>query len=173
MIRLSQERDMSSLGATPALRLERVVYLCDVDKSFGMNEARSVITQLLDAPRTTGASVPAGSGDTSRVPTARVGVYRLNGRLYVVRKAKTSDRIYALELVSAPDRVMEDGSVAKLELEYRKGMIFELRDEHRLPAIEVEQVSRQYGRCIQCGLKLKAAKSVQRGIGPVCWKKVS
>lgn len=173
LVKLSQERDYPDLGATPALRLERVVTLCDVTEDFGMNEARTLITRLLNAPRSTGQPVPAVSGDTGTV-SAPIGVYRLNGRTYVVRQSRNDkSRVYALELVGAPPRVMESGDVRNLELEYRKGMIYELKPEHRLPAEEVEKVSRMYGRCIMCGRTLKAATSVQRAIGPVCWKRVS
>jgi len=63
--------------------------------------------------------------------------------------------------------------VAKLELEYRQGLVYQLTMSHRLPAVEVAEVSRRYGRCLMCGARLKAATSVQRMIGPVCWRRVS
>lgn len=177
IIRLSEERDLPELGATPALALERVVYLCDVDQTFGRRDASSLIDRLFAAPRRTAVQPTAVSGDqrtANRQPlVARVGVYRLDDRTYVVRKARGSERLYALELVSAPPRLMESGDVRNLELEYRPGLIYDLKDEHRLPAEEVEKVSRTYRRCIMCGHRLKAATSVQRAIGPVCWKKVS
>jgi hypothetical protein len=35
---------------------------------------------------------------------------------------------------------------------------------------KAKQLNIKYGRCIICGLKLKAAKSVEAGMGPVCIK---
>lgn len=176
LLSLAHDRELAELGDTPDVRQARVLELVDETPNFGSRDASSLITALLAAPRTTGAT--GGTGSVTTAPSApvvaRVGVYRLDGRTYVVRQSRSdSSRVYALELVDAPARVMESGDVERLELEYRRGMIHNLRDEHRLPAVEVEKVSRVYGRCIMCGQKLKAATSVQRAIGPVCWKRVS
>jgi hypothetical protein len=173
LLSLAHDRVLAELGDSPELRQARVVTLVDDDPNFGRRDASSLIERLLAAPRSTDRPQPAVSGDT-RTVTARVGVYRLNGRTYVVRQSRNDkSRVYALELVNAPARVMESGEVRNLELEYRRGLIYELTDAHRLDGEEVERVSRTYGRCIMCGQKLKAAKSVQRAIGPVCWKRVS
>jgi hypothetical protein len=180
LLALAGDRDLPELGTCGEERIENVGAMLDNGQLTGgrNGSASSLIGRLLAAPRATGPLETAGSGDVSTdvstgTVTARVGVYQLDGRTYVVRKARGADRLYALELVSAPARVMESGEVRNLELEYRKGMIYQLSDVHRMPAVEVERVSRLYGRCIQCGAKLKAAKSVQRAIGPVCWKRVS
>jgi hypothetical protein len=178
LLALAGDRELVELGTCGEERLENLgAMLDDGQLTGGRNgSASSLISRLLAAPRATDRLETAGSDDVSTdtgTVTARVGVYQLDGRTYVVRKARGSDRLYALELVSAPARVMESGEVRNLELEYRKGMIYQLADVHRMPAVEVERVSRLYGRCIQCGATLKAAKSVQRAIGPVCWKKVS
>ena len=186
LLALAGDRELAELGTCGEERIENVGAMLDNGQLTGgrNGSASSLISRLLAAPRATGPLETAGSDDVSPnvgrtyvdntgTVTARVGVYQLDSRTYVVRKARGADRLYALELVSAPARVMESGEVRNFELEYRKGMIYQLSDVHRMPAVEVERVSRLYGRCIQCGAKLKAAKSVQRAIGPVCWKRVS
>lgn len=110
---------------------------------------------------------------TSTAPTVRPGVYKLDNTTYVVKPNRAKTRLYAMELVSAPPRLMQSGDVAKLELEYARGVVYQLTEDDRLPAEEVEKISRVYGRCLYCGHGLKAATSVQRGIGPVCFKRVS
>lgn len=105
----------------------------------------------------------------------RPGVYRRDDETYVVKPSRQNpDRVYAMRVVNAPsDRLMESGNVQKIELEYARGVIFTLSDNDRLPAVQVEEISRRYGRCLYCGRTLRVAQSVQRGIGPVCYQRVS
>lgn len=176
---LAGDRALASLGATRDERLARVTQL--FDEPIGRVDASVLIEALLAAPRDrsngpAAARQPASGGsDTTGTVSVGPGVYRLNDQLYVVKPTRRDPtRVYASRLVSAPsDRRMEDGSTERLELEYARGVVFKLGPEHRLPALEVAEVSRRYGRCIYCGRTLKVARSVDRGIGPVCWKRVS
>jgi hypothetical protein len=182
LLALAGDRVLPELGTCGEERMENVGAMLDNGQLTGgrNGSASSLIARLLAAPRATGPLETASSGDVdtgadvpigaSMVP---VGVYRLDGRTYVVRQSRGSTRRYALELVGAPPRLMESGAVAKLELEYRQGLVYQLTMSHRLPAVEVAEVSRRYGRCLMCGARLKAATSVQRMIGPVCWRRVS
>jgi hypothetical protein len=67
-------------------------------------------------------------------------------------------------------RMTEVGEVVDFELEYAPGLIRDLREEHRMPKARAIEFTTRYGRCIVCGRHLKAAKSVEAGIGQVCIK---
>lgn len=179
---LAGDRALAELGDTADQRKQHVMQLFDAPDGFGRVDASVLIERLLAAPRDR-SNGPVGarqhvtdeSGGPDPAQLVRPGVYRLNDVTYVVKPSRRDpSRVYASALVSAPsDRRMEDGSTEKLELEYARGVIFKLSEQHRLPAVEVAEVSRRYGRCIYCGRTLKVAQSVDRGIGPVCWKRVS
>lgn len=113
---------------------------------------------------------PRSSDDT---PQAVVGIYEYEGELFAVRPSKTNpDRTVALRIIVAPsNRMNQDGAISKLTFERAKGMVYRLKEEHRLTHARAEELSIQYGNCICCGKGLKVAESVKRGIGPVCAKK--
>jgi Family of unknown function (DUF6011) len=137
------------------------------------------------------ASKPGAGDQSALVP----GVYRLDGRVYVVvgnkiyiawrrtckdapGTARPADaRVYAKRLVESAPRETEAGTEIPFELQYDKGAIFRLTLSDRMPLAEAEVLTTRYGKCIApgpnggiCGRRLRAAKSVRRGIGPVCIK---
>jgi Family of unknown function (DUF6011) len=118
---------------------------------------------------------PAGTCPTptpARVITATTpGVYRHHGLIYVVKPSKRHPgRVYAAQLVESPPRVTEAGTEIPFQLEFRPGLIYDLTEADRMPLAEAQAITARYGRCIVCHRALKAAKSVEQGIGPVCAK---
>lgn len=104
------------------------------------------------------------------------GVYELNGEIFVVKPTKDGERLYAKRMVEVElgvPRVLEDGTLVRYDVhfEYEAGAIFKIREEHRMPLDRAKMLVIRYGRCINCGRRLKAATSVERGIGPVCIKR--
>jgi Family of unknown function (DUF6011) len=137
------------------------------------------------------ASKPGAGDQSALVP----GVYKLDGRVYVVvgnkiyiawrrtcrdapGTARPADaRVYAKRLVESAPRETEAGTEIPFELQYDKGAIFRLALSDRMPLAEAEMLTTRYGKCIApgpnggiCGRRLRAAESVRRGIGPVCVK---
>lgn len=102
-------------------------------------------------------------------PITEPGAFRFGGEVYVVRPTKDGERLYAKRVVEIQgDRLNELDEVVQIELEYQRGAMAFLREEHRLSEEEGKALSLRYGRCIICGRRLKAAQSVEAGIGPVC-----
>jgi hypothetical protein len=171
---LAADRELPELGDTTEERVATVARR--FDDGLGRADASRLIAALLGATRAV-ADVADAVGTTTGHATVheavKPGVYQLDDVTYVVKPNRDKTRLYAMRLVNSPPRLMESGDVAKLELEYARGLIFQLTGEHRLPAEEVAKISRVYGRCLYCGHGLKAAASVERMIGPVCWKRVS
>jgi Family of unknown function (DUF6011) len=116
---------------------------------------------------------PAASATDAAAPkqiVATPGVYRKDGTVYVVKPNKAKTRVYASKLVESPPRLTESGVTVDFELEYAKGVIYELGEADRLALEDAREYLTRYGRCIYCKHPLKAAKSVEAGVGPVCRK---
>src|SRR5438132_2374593 len=104
-------------------------------------------------------------------PTVAPGVYERDGQVYVVKMNREKTRSYAKRLVQiGGERLVESGAHRKFDFEYDKGAIYRLTEGDRMPLDRAKDLMVRYGRCINCGRFLKAAVSVERGIGPVCIK---
>lgn len=103
------------------------------------------------------------------------GVYETNGQVYVVKPTREDKtRLYAKRMVVVGNgviRATEGGErVRSIEFEYERGAIYNIRLSDRMPVERAKELITLYGCCIACGRFLKAAKSVEQGIGPVCIK---
>lgn len=107
-------------------------------------------------------SRPARSGP------AEVGFYAKDGTVYKVQTSKASGRNYALALVVSTTRSGEPRG----RWEYAAGVVFDLTAEHRLNVEQAAQAGRMTGVCVICGATLTDPESIERGIGPVCAKRV-
>lgn len=100
------------------------------------------------------------------------GVYETDEGVFVVKWNQPKTNLYAKKLVEInADRATEDGDRVQIEFEYEAGAIYRITNEDRMPVERAKKLAIRYGKCIACGAKLKAAKSVEDGIGPVCIKK--
>ncbi len=97
-----------------------------------------------------------------------MGVFKKDGRVYVVKPNRTKTRVYAKEIVESPARMTESGLKVDFEARYAPGIIFKLTEADRWDLADAKDFLTKFSRCIVCGRHLKAAKSVERSIGPVC-----
>lgn len=116
----------------------------------------------------TGAAVPQVKAD--KAVTVTMGVFKKDGRIYVVKPNKDRTRVYAKEIVESPARMTENGAVAEFESVYVKGVVFNLTEADRWDMADAKDFLTKFSKCIVCGRHLKAAKSVAGAIGPVCAK---
>jgi hypothetical protein len=117
-----------------------------------------------DAERTT--SQPAD-------PVTETGMYRAGADVFKVQRGKDSGALYAKKLISHNgDRLMESGDVKRVEFEYAPGWVRSLSAANRMTVDEAKALSIRFGFCVVCGAFLKDAKSVARGIGPICIKNI-
>lgn len=102
------------------------------------------------------------------------GVYETAaGQIYVVKPTREDkSRLYAkrLQELNGDYRTTEAGSRVDFEFVYERGAIFNIKLADRMPLERAKELITLYGRCIACNRHLKAAKSVENGIGPVCIK---
>lgn len=139
-----------------------------------IDAAAAPVERLVDVADTTAnpaaAAVPATKFDSQTLP---IGIYELKGKIYKIKLNKDKTRRYAMELtydVGEIERLTAAGGRIKAEYVYAKGVIYSLRPEHRITGERAEQLMIVFENCIVCGRHLKAAESVERAIGPVCWK---
>jgi hypothetical protein len=98
------------------------------------------------------------------------GVFKKDGRIYVVKPNKLKTRVYAKEIIESPARMTENGAVADFTTVYRAGVVFQLTESDRWNLADAKDFLTKFSKCIVCGRHLKAAKSVAGSIGPVCAK---
>lgn len=98
------------------------------------------------------------------------GVYRKDGRIYVIKPNRAKTAVYAKELVESAPRETEAGTEIPFEMVYTPGMARVLTEAERMPLADAADILTRYSACIVCGRTLKAAESVRQAIGPVCVK---
>lgn len=127
--------------------------------SDGTLDGRTAYT-LIDALK--GAPLLA----TKKVGALSVGMYRTSdGTMYRVHESRETGNLYA-------KRMVWDLTDAKPHFEYDRGAIYRLTAEDRLSVEDARAWGVETGVCCVCGAFLTDAKSVARGIGPVCEGKV-
>lgn len=96
---------------------------------------------------------------------APVGVYKHDGEIYRVIKARQSEKTYAQKLIAI------EGRAPRWEIAY--GFVLKLKVEELIAPEVAAQMGRSVGYCVICGRFLTDAESVAKGIGPVCFERVS
>lgn len=180
LLKLARER----VWTTTANAQERVNAMQTLlDNGMSKQNASRLITDLLQRPLeravTPSPSVQRGGlgvpGQSQPQPKAAVeltpGVYDVDNHVYVVKFNRAKTHLYAKRLVEiTSDRLAESGDYVQIEFVYAPGVIATIKPEHRMDFERAKALTIRYGRCINCGRQLKAAKSVELGIGPVCRK---
>lgn len=133
--------------------------------------------QSIFAPKDMESSAPQNNtsqprhSDENSLPQLDLGVYELpDGSVYVVTSNKEGTRLYAKKLVVTQPRLNANNVSVDFDFVYDRGAIYNIKPEHKMSLERAKKLTIQYGRCIRCGRHLKAAESVERGIGPVCIK---
>lgn len=164
LLQLAGERSVPEWGADAVARVEAArQWLAEADP-----DQRAVslkIDQLMGRSR----DVSADTGASGRA--LEPGVYEVDGVVYVVKPNRAKTGLYAKRLVEIGGRrLSEDGGRVRIEFVYAPGAVQLILPEHRMPADRARTLTLVYGRCLNCGRRLKDAESVERGIGPVCAK---
>jgi len=101
---------------------------------------------------------------TEANPVTECGIYRNDEGVFRVKQSKAG-RFYAERFVPHAERKSERFS-------YERGAIYSLTPEHRITLAQAVELGAQHGVCVVCGAELTDPTSIERGIGPVCAKKV-
>jgi hypothetical protein len=153
-------------------------------KFVGIREASKVIDALFQVPQgRTPVSVPSGvPGDDGTPPLtpprpsttkAEPGIYATpSGDIVKVQWNKAKTNVYALRWVEIHGERLVDATEERVhgEWEYSPGLVFGIDPAWRMTLAQAKAFILRYGQCVRCGRHLKAAESVEQGIGPVCRK---
>lgn len=119
--------------------------------------ARILIDALRGSPRIA----------TNNTASLSVGMYRTtDGTIYRVHESRESGRLYAKRL----DYDLERNE--KPRFTYDRGAIYRIAPKHRMSLEDARAWGVETGACCVCGAFLTDARSVARGIGPICEGKV-
>jgi len=150
------------------LTTERAMQL-DAARLGSLSAASAYIDELMRLPRpTVRTATPA---DRGIVP----GMYRLaNGDIFKVQASREDKtRLYAKALTPIGGRrLTETDETVAFEFTYAAGAIHQLTAADRMSVDDAKAFGLKFGVCCVCGKTLTDAKSVARGIGPVCAGKV-
>ena len=128
--------------------------------SDGTLDGRTAYT-LIDALKAAPFAATKAVGELS------VGMYRTaDGTIYRVHESRETGRKYAKRL-----EYDLEGS-GKPRFDYDRGAIYRLTAADRMSVEEARAWGVETGVCCVCGTFLTDPKSVARGIGPVCEKRV-
>ena len=111
----------------------------------------------------------------NRVGTLEPGMYQVGEDIYKVQATRDARKnLYAKRLVVIGGNRLNDDSEAieHFDFEYAPGAIKMLTAADRMDVDTAKAFGIRYGICCYCGKRLKDAKSVSLGIGPVCLKRV-
>jgi len=118
-------------------------------------------------------AVPVSQPAPARIAVEDAGVYVLpDGSIVKVQANREKTRTYAKRWVSIlGNRLTLASTVEHGEYRYVIGLVEQVAEHGRKMTLdEAKQFIILYGQCCRCGRKLKDAKSVEFGIGPVCIK---
>lgn len=107
----------------------------------------------------------------ARIAVEDQGVYVLpDGTICKVQANRQKTRTYAKRwTVIGGARLAENGEHVHGEYAYEAGLVSIVAESGRKMSYEeAAAFVLRYGQCARCGRRLKAADSVERGIGPVC-----
>jgi len=98
-------------------------------------------------------------------PVTEVGMYENEEGIFRVRESRGSGRLYAMRFIPTAQTKSE-------RFEYERGGIYRLSASDRMTVERARALGVEMSMCCVCGADLTDAKSVAKGIGPVCEKRV-
>lgn len=98
-------------------------------------------------------------------PVTEVGMYENADGIFRVRESRNSGRLYAM-------RFIPTASTKSERFEFERGGIYRLSASDRMTVERARALGVEMSMCCVCGADLTDAKSVAKGIGPVCEKRV-
>jgi hypothetical protein len=98
-------------------------------------------------------------------PVTVTGMYETPEGIYRVKQSRETGNLYAM-------RFIPTASTKSERFEYERGSIQRLSASDRMTVERATALGVEMSMCCVCGADLTDAKSVARGIGPVCAKRV-
>lgn len=163
--KLNGERDVPVAGKTAAEAtiISRFEDALGGGKFVSKREASQVIDWL--------KNLPMKPLETATKTQPEVGVYVLpDGTIVKAQPNKAKTNVYTLRWITIGGERLVDATEDRVhgEWEYAPELKREIKPEFKMTLEQAKDFILRYGQCARCSRKLKAAESVERGIGPVC-----
>lgn len=163
---------MSTTTLPPLTREERIVAWLR-DNAGANNFLRSVLFNYDRFGRLSDKQMDAVERNMARPvrqanpnPVTEVGMYRdADGVVFRVKRSRESGNLYAM-------RFHPEAQVRSERFTYERGGIYRLTADQRMTVEQAQELGVQFGICCVCGAELTVTENVQRGIGPVCARRV-
>jgi hypothetical protein len=153
------------LDTADGLVFERYMDFVGGGKFIAVSEASLLIDWLKTQARK--GATPVNTQGATLEP----GVYVLGDHIVKLQMNKAGTNAYTSRWVEINgERLNENDAHIKGEWQYEPGLKGQLRPEHRMTIEQAKMFMLTYGQCAKCARRLKAAQSVEDGIGPVCRK---
>lgn len=136
-----------------------------------LNVAADILEQEADAAFRASVAPVAPVVVVAPLTIEDAGVYVMpDGTIVKVKANKAKTNTYAMLWVEIRgERLNENDERVRGEYQYAPGLIAKVAAQGRKMTLEeAKAFILRYGQCARCSRKLKAAKSVENGIGPVC-----
>jgi Family of unknown function (DUF6011) len=160
---LVREREIPVAGKSPAeaLLIARAEDASEAEQTrfLGRKEASQLIDWLLRQPKRPAPDQP------------EIGIYVLpDGTIVQAKLNKAKTNVYTKHWIEIRGERLVDATEEHVhgEWEYDPGLKRQLDTARVMTLAEAKDFILRYGQCVRCGRRLKAAQSVERGIGPVC-----
>jgi len=98
-------------------------------------------------------------------PVVESGMYENDEGIFRVKCSRETGNLYAMRFYPTANTKSE-------RFVYEKGAVHKLRASDRMTVERARELGAEMSICCVCGADLTDAKSVAKGIGPVCEKKV-
>lgn len=132
----------------------------DSSKFVSTREASVVIDALFTVP-------------AARTQQPEVGVYVFaDGTIVQAKPNQSKTNVYTKRWVEINGQRLVDATEERVhgEWEYAPELKRQIDSARKMTLKEAKEFILRYGQCVRCARRLKAAESVERGIGPVCVK---
>lgn len=147
---------------------------CFSGKDVTKQEASRVIDWLKTLPKTNAAPAAPAPVPVPAATLVGAGIYLApNGDIIKVKQTKDKQRVYAQVMVakSGGARInLHDEVIPNFDFVYTPGLIQHITPSMKLTLEEAQAFYTRTGRCMNCKKELKVAKSIEKGLGPVCAK---
>ncbi len=133
----------------------------EIERGYG-----GTASQLIDALK----AMPRPQVERPAPADLEAGMYRVGQEIYRV-KISGAGRPYANALMT--ENILNGNYAdAAVWFEYAPGAIYRIKPEHRMTVEQCAEFGLLYGTCCVCARTLTNPKSIAKGIGPICEKKV-
>lgn len=135
--------------------------IAEVDAGLSSRKASDAIDYLLRLPRKASA----------QAEQPEVGVYVFeDGTICKAQQNRAKTNTYTMRWVEIRGERLVDATEDRVhgEWEYAPELKGRLACARKMTLDEAKDFILRYGQCVRCSRRLKAADSVERGIGPVC-----